>query len=52
MEIRNIVVTRSYPRGLRIIALPDLGCETAPGVPNAFEEPPAPPDRTDLFAAE
>jgi hypothetical protein len=52
MENRNIVVTRSDPRGLRIIALPDLGWETAPGDPNAFEEPPAPPDRTDLFAAE
>lgn len=50
MESRNIVVTRNDPRGLRIIALPDLGWETGPGDPNAFEEPPL-PDRQDLFAA-
>ncbi|WP_262297203.1 helicase HerA domain-containing protein [Microvirga sesbaniae] len=49
MESRNIVVTRNDPRGLRIIALPDLGWETGPGDPNAFEEPPAPETR-DLFA--
>ncbi|MCB8819368.1 helicase HerA domain-containing protein [Microvirga rosea] len=41
MEGRNIVVTRNDPRGLRVIALPDLGWETGPGDPNAFEEPPA-----------
>src|SRR5918993_139072 len=41
MESRNIVVTRNDPRGLRIIALPDLGWETGPGDPNAFEEPQA-----------
>jgi hypothetical protein len=50
METRNIVVTRADPRGLRIIALPDLGWETAPGDPNAFEEPQAPSDGRDLFA--
>ena len=50
METRNIVVTRADPRGLRIIALPDLGWETAPGDPNAFEEPQGPSDGRDLFA--
>jgi len=49
MESRNIVVTRNDPRGLRIIALPDLGWETGPGDPNAFEEPQATETR-DLFA--
>ncbi|MGO4571022.1 helicase HerA domain-containing protein [Microvirga sp. 2TAF3] len=49
METRNIVVTRNDPRGLRIIALPDLGWETGPGDPNAFEEP-APASGQDLFA--
>ncbi|QRM29489.1 ATP-binding protein [Microvirga sp. VF16] len=49
MESRNIVVTRNDPRGLRIIALPDLGWETGPGDPNAFEEPQVPETR-DLFA--
>jgi len=49
MESRNIVVTRNDPRGLRIIALPDLGWETAPGDPNAFEESQGPEAR-DLFA--
>jgi len=34
MESRGIVVTRNDPRGLRIIALPDLGWETGPGDPN------------------
>jgi hypothetical protein len=51
LESRNLVVTRNDPRGLRIIALPDLGWETAPGDPNAVEEPPVPEIR-DLFAAE
>lgn len=50
METRNIVVTRNDPRGLRIIALPDLGWETGPGDPNAFEEPGAASDGRDLFA--
>jgi DNA helicase HerA-like ATPase len=49
MESRNVVVTRADPRGLRVIALPDLGWETAPGDPNLFEEPPV-ADRQDLFA--
>ena len=39
LESRNLVVTRNDPRGLRIIALPDLGWETGPGDPNAYEEP-------------
>lgn len=51
METRNIVVTRNDPRGLRIIALPDLGWETGPGDPNAFEEPVAVAETQDLFAA-
>lgn len=51
METRNIVVTRNDPRGLRIIALPDLGWETGPGDPNAFEEPVSSSDNRDLFAA-
>ena len=54
LETRNLVVTRADPRGLRILALPDLGWETAPGDPNALEEPPAPrggdPRAGDLFA--
>ncbi|MBL0404165.1 ATP-binding protein [Microvirga aerilata] len=50
MESRNVVVTRNDPRGLRIIALPDLGWETAPGDPNAFEEPQGPAETRDLFA--
>jgi hypothetical protein len=50
MESRNIVVTRNDPRGLRIIALPDLGWETGPGDPNAFEEPVSSSDNRDLFA--
>ncbi|HLM38580.1 MAG TPA: ATP-binding protein [Microvirga sp.] len=50
LETRNIVVTRADPRGLRIIALPDLGWETGPGDPNAFEEPQALPGDRDLFA--
>jgi uncharacterized protein len=50
LETRNIVVTRSDPRGLRIIALPDLGWETGAGDPNAFEEPPPVSGNRDLFA--
>ncbi len=49
LENRNLVVTRADPRGLRILALPDLGWETGPGDPNAFEEPPA-SGGGDLFA--
>jgi hypothetical protein len=48
LESRNLVVSRNDPRGLRIIALPDLGWETGPGDPNAIEEPT--PQGGDLFA--
>jgi hypothetical protein len=52
LEQRGLVVSRNDARGLRILALPDLGWETGPGDPNAFEE--APPPRAgggpDLFA--
>jgi hypothetical protein len=41
LESRNLVVTRADPRGLRILALPDLGWETGPGDPNALEERPS-----------
>ena len=51
LESRGLVVTRTDPRGLRIIALPDLGRETGAGDPNAAAEPPLPEVR-DLFAAE
>jgi hypothetical protein len=50
LESRNLVVTRNDPRGLRIIALPDLGWETGPGDPNVYEEPVASDDKRDLFA--
>jgi DNA helicase HerA-like ATPase len=50
LESRNLVVTRNDPRGLRIIALPDLGWETGPGDQNAYEERPAPNQNRDLFA--
>lgn len=43
MEQRGFIVCRASGRGgHRIVALPDLGCETAPGDPNAPEEVPAP----------
>ena len=51
MEGRNLVVTRNDPRGMRILALPDLGWETAPGDPQGAEEEPVLSGR-DLFAAE
>jgi hypothetical protein len=38
MESRNVVVSRADGRGLRIIALPDLGWETAPGDPNGLDD--------------
>ena len=39
MEQRGVIVCRAAGRGgHRIVALPDLGCETAPGDPNAPEE--------------
>ncbi|MFN3686973.1 helicase HerA domain-containing protein [Salinarimonas sp.] len=50
METRGFVVTRADLRGQRIVALPDLGVETAPGDPAAADEPPDAPER-DLFAA-
>lgn len=50
LESRNLVVTRNDPRGLRIIALPDLGWETGPGDQNAYEEPAAITESRDLFA--
>jgi hypothetical protein len=50
LESRNLVVCRNDPRGLRIIALPDLGWETRPGDPNAFEEPSPSGQSGDLFA--
>jgi len=49
LESRSLVVARQDPRGLRVLALPDLGRETGPGDPNACEAPPAAPGR-DLFA--
>ncbi|HYG89675.1 MAG TPA: ATP-binding protein [Azospirillum sp.] len=48
MEQRNFVVSRNDRAGHRIIALPALGWETAPGDPNASDEPPRTDD--DLFA--
>ena len=50
LENRNLVVMRADPRGLRVLALPDLGWETGPGDPNAFEEPQPSSDNRDLFA--
>lgn len=47
MEQRGALVIRKGPRGHRIIALPDLGWETAPGDPAAPEAA-----GRDLFAAE
>ena len=38
MDQRGFVVTRNDRRGNRIIALPGLGWETAPGDPNAADE--------------
>jgi hypothetical protein len=49
LEGRGLVVTQTDPRGLRILALPDLGWQTGPGDPNAYEEP-APQPAADLFA--
>jgi uncharacterized protein len=49
LETRSLVVARQDPRGLRILALPDLGRETGPGDPNAGEAPLAAQGR-DLFA--
>ncbi|HYI69162.1 MAG TPA: ATP-binding protein [Skermanella sp.] len=41
MDQRGFVVTRNDRGGNRIIALPGLGWETAPGDPNAVDESPA-----------
>jgi hypothetical protein len=38
METQGVLVARKDMRGNRIIALPDLGCETAPGDPAAADE--------------
>jgi hypothetical protein len=37
-EERNLLVTRTDFHGKRVLAFPDLGCETAPGDPNAPDE--------------
>ena len=56
MESRGIVVCRTDLRGCRIVALPDLGCETAAGEPaakaHALSAPaPSPAEARDLFAS-
>jgi hypothetical protein len=38
-EERGVTVIRTDFHGRRIVAFPDLGCETAAGDPNAVEEP-------------
>jgi hypothetical protein len=48
METRGHLVSRVDFRGNRVIALPELGRETAPGDPARAAAPPGP----DLFAAE
>jgi hypothetical protein len=48
MDQRGFVVTRNDRGGNRIIALPGLGWETAPGDPNAADDPAA-PHGGDLF---
>jgi DNA helicase HerA-like ATPase len=45
-EERGLLVVRTDLRGQRIVAFPDLGCETAPG------DPDAPDDLSDRTAAE
>lgn len=37
-EERNLLVVRTDFHGKRVLAFPDLGCETAPGDPNAPDE--------------
>ena len=37
-EERNLLVTRTDFHGKRVLAFPDLGCETAPGDPNAPDD--------------
>jgi len=38
-EERGLFVLRTDFRGRRVVASPDLGCETAPGDANGAEEP-------------
>ncbi|WP_132252745.1 ATP-binding protein [Methylobacterium segetis] len=54
VEGRGAIVCRNDYRGNRIVALPALGCETAPGDPKAAdgEAEPAPAEGWGLFAAE
>jgi hypothetical protein len=40
-EERNLLVARTDFHGRRVLAFPDLGCETAPGDPNAPDDVPA-----------
>jgi hypothetical protein len=37
-EERNLLVARTDFHGRRVLAFPDLGCETSPGDPNAPDE--------------
>ena len=37
-EERGLLVVRTDFKGMRIVNFPDLGCETAPGDPNAPDE--------------
>jgi len=37
-EERGLVVVRTDFNGLRVVAFPDLGCETAPGDPNRLDD--------------
>ncbi len=56
MEERGFIVQRTDFAGNRIVAIPDLDQETAPGDPKGVEKPrgddPALPASGDLFAAE
>jgi len=56
VETRGLIVCRTDYRGNRVVALPGLGCETAPGDPKVLPaEPAGPPDEAaplGLFAAE
>lgn len=47
MEQREYIICRNDLRGMRVIALPDLGWETGPGDPNVYVEPEA--GTPDLF---
>lgn len=50
LETRQILVIHADMRGNRVITLPDLGWETAPGDPGAQDEPPAGEGPADLFS--